>query len=110
MVMEGIKNIGLVTVCGFKFTGISGGFGEGKKAMLVKDIAKIHSREVMDINRLINNNRERFRDGVDIIDLKTNDSKTSVFPNTTDLMDIGFTLREIGNANNMYLLSERGYS
>ena len=108
--MEGIKNIGLVTVCGFKFTGISGGFGKGKKAMLVKDIAKIHGREVMDINRLINNNRERFRDGVDIIDLKTNDSKSSVFPNTTDLMDIGFTLREIGNANNIYLLSERGYS
>lgn len=80
-------------------------------SILVKDVAKIHGREAGDINRLINNNREKFRDGIDIIDLKiSDDSESSVFPNTTELMDIGFTLREIGNANNMYLLSERGYS
>ena len=101
--MEGIKNIGLVTVCGFKFTGVSGGFGEDKKAMLVKDIAKIHGREVGYVNRLISNNRERFRDGIDIIDLKTNASEASV-------LQLGITKAEYGNANNIYLLSERGYS
>ena len=108
--MEGIKNIGLVTVCGFKFTGISGGFGEGKKAMLVKDIAKIHGREVKKINELINNNRNRFKDYVDIIDLKTGLSKGLVETKSIDLVDIGISPKEYGNANNIYLLSERGYS
>ena len=108
--MEGIKNIGLVTVCGFKFTGISGGFGEGKKAMLVKDIAKIHGREVKKINELINNNRNRFKDYTDIIDLKTGLSKGLVETKHIDLVDIGISPKEYGNANNIYLLSERGYS
>ena len=101
--MEGIKNIGLVTVCGFKFTGVSGGFGEDKKAMLVKDIAKIHGREVKEVNKLINNNRYRFKDGVDIIDLKTGYSESPV-------LQLGITKAEYGNSNNIYLLSERGYS
>ena len=101
--MKGIKNIGLVTVCGFKFTGVSGGFGEDKKAMLVKDIAKIHGREVKEVNKLINNKRYRFKDGVDIIDLKTGYSESPV-------LQLGITKAEYGNSNNIYLLSERGYS
>ncbi|HJF87006.1 MAG TPA: ORF6N domain-containing protein [Companilactobacillus farciminis] len=85
------------------FTGIEGGFGPGKKAMLVKDIAKIHSSTIKRINELINRNRKWFKDGIDLIDLK------QVVPD--DLFsDYGFTKAQWGNANNIYLLSERGYA
>lgn len=74
-----------------------------KKAMLAKEIAEIHRREVKKVNELINNNRKRFKDNVDIIDLKTGLSKRLV-------LEMGLTNAQYGNANNIYLLSERGYS
>ena len=40
-----VKVNGLVNVEGMKFHDIEGGFGEGKKAMLVKEIANIHGKE-----------------------------------------------------------------
>ena len=54
---------------GIKFHEIEGGFGEGKKSMLVKEIAEIHNRKLKHVNELINSNRKRFKDNVDIIDL-----------------------------------------
>ena len=39
--MEALKVIGQEKMGEFEFTGIEGGFGQGKKAMLVKDIALI---------------------------------------------------------------------
>lgn len=39
-----LKVIGKEHVGKIEFTGIEGGFGDGKKAMLVKDIASIHER------------------------------------------------------------------
>ena len=38
--VSGIQNLGSI-----QFTGIEGGFGAGKKAMLVKDIAEIHGKD-----------------------------------------------------------------
>ncbi|WP_322020534.1 ORF6N domain-containing protein, partial [Clostridium butyricum] len=66
-----IKLRGDKEVEGMKFHDIEGGFGEGKKSMLVKDIARIHGRDIKDINRNINKNTKRFKYGVDILDLKT---------------------------------------
>lgn len=83
---------------------IEGGFGEGKKSMLVREISAIHRIKVGNINQRINDNREKFEDGVDIIDLKTDTSAVSV------LKELGFTQAQIGNSNNIYLLSERGYA
>lgn len=37
--MNSLKILGQEKVGNFEFTGIEGGFGEGKKSMLVKDIA-----------------------------------------------------------------------
>ena len=100
-----VKVNGLVNVDGMKFHDIEGGFGEGKKAMLVKEIAEIHGRELKVINQSINMNRERFKDGIDIVDLK------SVNQIDRDLLKgLGFSNSSIANANNIYLLSERGYS
>ncbi|MCT4574597.1 hypothetical protein N3930_47755, partial [Bacillus thuringiensis] len=50
-------------IAGYQFTGIEGGFGEGKKAMLVKEIAGIHEKEVKHINLRINENRSRYCSG-----------------------------------------------
>lgn len=83
---------------------IEGGFGEGKRCMLVREISKIHHMKVGNINQRINDNRKRFKEGVDIMDLKTYTSPVSV------LKELGFTQAQIGNAKNIYLLSERGYA
>ncbi|WP_105176876.1 ORF6C domain-containing protein [Clostridium cagae] len=101
--MNNLMIKGLITVEGMTFHDIEGGFGESKKAMLAKEIAEIHRREVKKVNELINNNRKRFKDNVDIIDLKTGLSKRLV-------LEMGLTNAQYGNANNIYLLSERGYS
>lgn len=101
--MEALKVIGQEKIGKIEFTGIEGGFGQGKKAMLVRDVAKIHSRSIREINELINRNHKRFKDGIDILDLK------QIVPN--DLFsEYGFTKAQWGNAKHIYLLSERGYA
>ena len=101
--MNQLKVIGKQTVGEIQFTGIEGGFGEKKKAMLVKDIAVIHGQPIKEINRRINANRKRFHDGVDIIDLKTGGFEPPVLNQL-------FSKAQVGNSNNLYILSERGYS
>lgn len=100
--MSGLKAIGKERIGKIEFTGIEGGFGKDKKAMLVKDIAKIHGREIKAINQAINMNRRRFKDGVDIIDLKQKSGSIKL----TEF----FAKQQIANFNNIYLLSERGYA
>lgn len=95
---------GLVNIYGMKFHDIEGGFGEGKKSMLVKDIADIHNRPFGKINELINNNRNRFNDLIDIIDLKANPFEGLGY------LELGFSKQAFNQSNNIYLLSERGYS
>ena len=102
--MHELKILGTEKVGNFKFTGIEGGFGENKKAMLVRDIAVIHNSNVRRINEVINRNRKRFKDGVDIIDLLSNEDFAVV------LNDSGFNQNQINASNNIYLLSERGYA
>lgn len=99
---ELIKVTGKQKIGSIEFTGIEGGFGEGKKAMLVKDIAEIHNQPQGEINRRINDNRVRFKSGVDIIDLK---SVMGLSHN-----EYGFTQNAWNRLQNAYILSERGYS
>ena len=99
-----VKVNGLVSVYGMKFHDIEGGFGEGKKAMLVKDIANIHGRELKDINRNINKNIKRFTKGIDLVDLKG--TEFEVILNHHGI----YTQNAINRSENIYLLSERGYS
>ena len=101
--MNELKILGTEKVGNFKFTGIEGGFGKNKKSMLVKDIAVIHGKEVRQINQAINMNRKRFKNGIDILDLKENNF-------AINLMDSGFTQNQVNASNNIYLLSERGYA
>ncbi|MBS5919971.1 MAG: ORF6N domain-containing protein [Clostridium perfringens] len=99
LIVNGMKNID-----GMKFHDIEGGFGEGKKAMLVKEIANIHNKDLRVINQNIERNRERFKDDIDIVDLKGTDFAIT-------LSDSGiYTQNSINASKNIYLLSERGYS
>ncbi|CAM2076894.1 MAG: ORF6C domain [uncultured Clostridium sp.] len=99
-----VKVNGLVNIYGMKFHNIEGGFGEGKKSMLAKEIANIHGRELRVINQAINMNRTRFTDGLDIVDLKGSGFEIN-------LIDHGiYTQNAINRSENIYLLSERGYS
>ena len=108
-----IKLRGTKKIDEMEFHCIEGGFGEDKKAMLVKDIAEIHGRELREINERINSNRKRFKDTVDIIDL------LGIDLTDTEIKQFGFTQQAInsyrglkakGQKTGIYLLSERGYS
>lgn len=83
---------------------IYGGFGAGQKVMLARDVAEIHGTELKAINQNINRNIKRFRENVDIIDLKTQSLPV------TELEQLGFTKQSVANSKNIYLLSERGYA
>ena len=102
--MNELKVLGQEKIGQYEFTGIEGGFGEDKRAMLVRDIAMIHESTVKRINELINRNRKRFKDGIDIIDLLVDENFKVV------LNDLNFSTKTISNSNNIYLLSERGYA
>lgn len=82
---------------------VEGGFGEGQRVVLAKNIAEVHNVETKYVNKLINNNIEEFEFGVDILDLKTGSFKELVLENGL------LTKAQWGNANNVYLLSEQGY-
>ncbi len=103
--MENLAIKDSVKVCGVDVPNISGGFGVNKKAMLVKHIAEIHNKEMKFVNQAINNNREKFRDNIDIIDLKNS------VDGINSLLEYNiFNRQSVSNAKNIYLLSERGYA
>ena len=101
---ELIKINGTKEVNGMKFHEIEGGFGKNKKSMLAKEIAEIHGRELKEVNKLINNNRLRFKDNVDVVDLKG--TEFEVILNNHEI----YNQNSLNRSNNIYLLSERGYS
>lgn len=101
--MNGLKVLGKEKVGRYEFTGIEGGFGEGKKAMLVKDIAVIHNQPLKEINRRINDNIKRFKTGIDIIDFLSGSEPLRKFAEDNGLIGSNRT-------QHVYLLSERGYA
>ena len=103
MATDLIKINGITEINGMKFNDIEGGFGEGKKSILAKDIADIHGRKLFNINKLINDNRSRFKDHVDIIDFLNYSEEFRKFAEENGLIGSNRT-------KNVYLLSERGYS
>ncbi|QQY72818.1 hypothetical protein JMW47_01245 [Clostridioides difficile] len=98
-----IKILGTIEVEEMKFHDIEGGFGVGKKSMSVKDIDEIHNGKLKDINKNINNNRKRFKDMINTLDLKVSDLKSLS-------LEMGYSNQSYANANNIYLLPERDYS
>lgn len=101
--MEALKVLGTEKIGKIEFTGIEGGFGESKKAMLAKDVAMVHQKELRQINQAINMNRRRFKDGIDIIDLLNPSDGFREFAKENKLIGSNRT-------QHVYLLSERGYA
>jgi hypothetical protein len=93
-----------VKVCGIEVPNIVGGFGADKKAMLVKHIAEIHSKELKAVNQAINMNRHRFKNNIDIIDVKGTTFEVNLIDH--EIMN----QNSLNRASNIYLLSERGYA
>lgn len=101
---ELIKATGTQRIGNYEFIAIEGGFGKDKKAMTVKDIAGIHNKEVKHVNELINRNINRFKNGIDLLDLKV------VVLNDYNLEAYGFSKMQVSKSPNLYILSERGYA
>lgn len=96
-----IKIIGTQDFMGKEIPVIEGGFSEGQKVVLAKTVAEIHETRLDKINELINNHRDEFEDGIDILDLMS----------TRELLNLAKGLGFITNnrQKNCYLLSEQGY-
>ncbi|WP_408955792.1 ORF6N domain-containing protein [Natroniella sp. ANB-PHB2] len=102
--MKALEMKGITEVVGREVPEIGGGFGVDKKSMLARDIAEFHNKELIHVNEAINNNRYRFIDGVDIIDLKGSEF-------VIDLVDNNILSKmQVAKSKNIYLLSERGYA
>lgn len=102
--MEKLELKGTQQFLGMDIPIMEGGFGKNQRVMLAKDIAILHNVQLFNLNKLINNNINRF--GLyDLIDLKTYSSEESVL-----IQNNLFTKAQYGNAKNIYLLSERGYT
>lgn len=89
---------------GIQIPVIEGGFGEGQKVVLAKTIAEIHGVSTPDINKLINRNIEIFTIN-DLLDIKNCQSLSD-----QQFLNIGFTKMQIAKAENIFLLSQRGYT
>ena len=101
--MMEVQITGVQSFMGKEIPVVEGGFGEGKRSILVRELGQIHTMKIGNINQRINDNRKRFKDGVDIIDLKV--SCTSDV-----LLNMGFNQSQINASKHIYLLSERGYA
>jgi len=98
-----IENKGTQEFMGKEIPVVYGGFGKEQKVILAKTVAEIHDMKVGNINQRINENRNRFKDGIDIIDLKI-----SYTPDVS--LNLGYNQSQINASKNIYLLSERGYA
>lgn len=83
---------------------IEGGFGQGQKIILARDVAEIHNIKLKEVNKLINNNIDEFEFNVDILDMKNNKEFEVLVKNHGI-----FNQNSLNRANNIYILSEQGY-
>lgn len=104
--------LGKQEICGCEFTGIEGGFGEGKKCISVKDVSIIHNKKAMHINELINNNIKRFgeNDIIDLLGIGLSDLEIKNFGYSQQAINSYRGLKAKGLTSGIYVLSERGYA
>ena len=100
-----IKTSGRQMFMGVEIPIVEGGFGDRRKCVTDKTVSEIHEIKVIHVRELINKNINRFKEGIDYIDLKRIDQT-----DTLDLTTLGYAKQSITQAKSIYLLSERGYS
>ena len=94
---------GTSNIMGIEVPNIFGGFGEGQKSMLIRDISVAHDEEVRCLNQTMDRNIGNFIEKVDYLDLKSEVTDCDLF------LKLGFTKTQVGNAKHIYLLSQMGY-
>jgi len=82
---------------------VYGGFGNNQKVITDKTVSEIHNMKMFKVRERINENIKRFKEGVDLINIKR-------ILDTDTLQQLGYAKQSITQANNIYLLSERGYA
>lgn len=96
-----LKVLGTQEFMGKEIPSIVGGFGEDCKVVTDKMVAEIHGTTPREIRKSINRNISRFKESIDVIDLKQRGD---------DITTLGYAKQSITQAENIYLLSERGYA
>lgn len=76
---------------------------KGKRCLTDKTIAEIHSMQPRNVRARITDNLKRFKEDIDVIDLKRAYA-------TSTLIELGYAKQSITQAEHIYLLSERGYA
>ena len=102
--MNEIKVVGKQEFMGLELPVIEGGFGEGLRVMTTKQVAKVHSMENFNVNKLIISNLEEFEEGVDILEIKAILNSNSQLAESLD-----YSKDAINASKNIYILSEQGY-
>ncbi len=102
--MNNLEIRGTANVVGKDIPNIVGGFGPGKRSMLAQDIAEFHGKHLYKVNEAINNNKNRFRKNIDIIDLKGNNFAIHLLDSEI------ISQNKLNASKNIYLLSQRGYA
>lgn len=82
---------------------VYGGFGNNQKVVTDKTVSEIHNMKMFKVRERINENIKRFKEGVDLINIKR-------ILDTDTLQQLGYPKQSITQASNIYLLSERGYA
>lgn len=100
--LSGLNIASKLTVREIEIPNISGGFGRNKKSMLAMHIAEIHEKLLKHVNQIINDNRKRFKDYVDIIDVKMNEDFVVALTDHKIMSKM-----QVAKAKNIYLLSEK---
>lgn len=91
---------------GIEIPVVLGGFGPKERCICDKTAAKIHGMETFKIRERITENIERFDEYVDYIDLKIVIRRKDDF---TICSQLGYSRMEMSKAENIYVLSRRGY-
>lgn len=86
---------------------VCGGFGENKKCISDKTVAEIHNMKIYHVRENINKNIKRFKKYVDFVDLNERIGDTDTLEL---LLNMGYAKQSITQAQNIYILSERGYA
>ena len=94
---------GVQNFMGMEIPVVEGGFGEGKRCLTDKTISRIHGMQPRNVRARITDNLKRFKENVDVIDLKR-------AYDTSTLIELGYAKQSITQAEHIYLLSERGYA
>ena len=94
---------GVIIINGVEIHNIFGEFGDNQKCLLAKEIANVHGIEVKEFNRTIQRHISRFRENIDIIDLKGTESEVEFLHHEI------FTQNSLNRSNNIYLFSRKGY-